>query len=726
MDIKQYKNIIENGDKYVMTYLSTHDNKYLKQAIDIYESFLNQINLSDYLLIDSENKYVPKSVYIQCLYKLGTYYKTLVEREIEEYKNNNNNYILKDEHEEIFRKAINIFVDMIRVEFENELATTQLISIYTQLCFHSQHNLVKAIGYLLEGISHSPENTFLNYNLGFIYLKMNKLELSLSHYKLAIFTNQFNKDSKDKIINYINCYNGIAGIFRGVKQWPQCLYYLLKVNNIHPNEPTVCNQLGIAYTEMRRTDLAETFYLNGIKHIKESLVDKDHNRLLSEMYLNMGHMHGYNGNNNKSIDCYIKSLEINPKFILGFQNKIFNLCYLENEITDKFYISKEHKKINLLFKQVSNFNFEHLKNNTKLNIGIVSGDLVDHPVSYFINTLLTKYDVNKYNIYCYSECVIDIVSLNKNIIFKFIKHKNTQEVSNIIYNDKIHILFDLSGHTAHNRLDVFANKPAPIQISYIGYPYTTGLKNMDYRITDYICDNKEISQKFYTEKLLFMPNCFLCYDIKDKLQQLTTNQPFIKNKYLTLSCFNRLNKINTSVIKLFNNILSKVKNVRLRLKTKAFNNNDIKKEFLSKFDLENKERIDITNCTILHEQHLLEYNNVDIAIDTFPYSGTTTSCEALMMGVPVLTMYDNVNYYHPQNVTASILKNSNMDEYVFTDENQLINKIQELLLKDDIFWKNLKSNTRNTFLNGIVCNQELYMKHMDEILYNVYSKFNDN
>ena len=120
----------------------------------------------------------------------------------------------------------------------------------------------------------------------------------------------------------INNYNGISGIFRSLKQWPESLHYLLKAESIDKLDPDIQNQLGVVYTEMRRTDLAEIAYNRGIKNYERAFVSTDTKFLLSELYLNLGHMHSYNGDNHKSVECYNKSLQACPKFNLPFQNKI--------------------------------------------------------------------------------------------------------------------------------------------------------------------------------------------------------------------------------------------------------------------------------------------------------------------------------------------------------------------------------------------------------------------
>jgi predicted O-linked N-acetylglucosamine transferase (SPINDLY family) len=436
-------------------------------------------------------------------------------------------------------------------------------------------------------------------------------------------------------------------------------------------------------------------------------------------------MHSYNGDNQKAIDNYNKSLQISPNFALPFQNKLMNLSYLFDQLNDKMYITLQHKLVNKLYKKGAAFAFDKsFFHSDKINIGIVSGDFVDHPVSFFISTFLKHYDTSRFNVTCYSECVINTALFNKEIKLKIIRNMSAKQAAQTIYNDNIHILFDLAGHTACNRLDVFALKPAPIQITYIGYPFTTGLDEMDYRITDSICDNISISQKFYTETLLPLPNCFLCYDpsagqeSKYPIPQLSTS-PYVQNQHITFGCFNRLNKITDSVIKIFNTILTTHPQSKFVFKTKALLNKTIKAVFLQKFDESVRSRINIIDCTISHVDHLSVYNQIDIAIDTFPYSGTTTSCEALLMGVPVFSLYDTEYYFHPNNVSCSILKNSDMDFYICNNINELYDKITKLYDKNTEFWNNLKHDTRQQFLNGNVCNKDLYMKDITNLLQNL-------
>jgi len=694
--------------------------QYLRlKAIDTFERVTACIEVTDYLLIDSKPQ-IPHDKYVEIFFNLGTLYKTYVEVELR------NTTTITQEHVDLFRKAIDAFVMILRIRFEDSLATKQIVSVYTQLCFHYSNDLQRCLQYLQEALFYAPTNEIIHYNLGFVYHRLNKLEMSIIHFKTSIElcrNSSDTKESKESTQLIANNYTGIVTLYRSIKQWPQALFYLQQAEKIAPKDPQIQNQLGVVYTEMRRTDLAEKAYRQAIK-----LCPTDSKELLSEIYLNYGHMHSYNGDNQKSIDCYNKSLKISPNFHLPFQNKLMNLNYLFDQLDDKMYILQQHKLINKLLKKEIRYHFEKRQRNSTIRIGIVSGDFADHPVYFFISTFLTHFDSSKFEVTCYSEQVINTAAFNKNLKFKFIKNMSAETAADMIYNDKIDILLDLAGHTAFNRLDIFALKPAPVQVTYIGYPYSTGLNEMDYRITDNYCDDISISQSFYTERLITLPDCFLCYDPIRNGQYIERHppkleeSPFCKNGYITFGCFNRVNKMTDSVIRLFNKILTKFTTVRFVFKTKALLNSNIRDTFLSKFDASVRNRISILDCTILHEDHLLTYNDIDIAIDTFPYSGTTTSCEALYMGVPVFSLKDTVYSFHAQNVTASILKNSDLDDYIVESEDELFGKIRELLERPSDFWVNLKGETRRLFTSGKVCDKENYLRNLSELFIQLVEK----
>lgn len=749
-NIKNYLELTNEANKNIDLFLKSDKNKeyYRINACNYLNKLVSSIDFKEYLLIDSTPD-VSQKVYIESYFTLGTLLKNVVEdlvnRKKEELLKNNANrkeqipLELTNFEYAIFNKSIECFVSILRVEFENNDAIQQLISIYTQLTFFNQDNLKKCIEYLNAALLISPDNSTVHYNLGFIYQRLNSIELSLIHYNISnrilLLEKDLNQTSEEATRLIINNYNGISSIYRNLKLWPQSLHYSLKAKELLPFDPDINNQLGVIYTELRRTDLAEECYKTAIKYYKNSFISTDPNFLLCEIYLNYGSMNAYNGDNVKSIECYNETLKICPLAISAFQNKLLNLNYIFDQLPDdnKLYITDQHKIINRLYKplkseaQTKIFNFNLIKNQDKINIGIVSGDFIDHPVSYFISTLLKKFNSDRFNITCYSECIINTELFNKKLKFKLIKNKSAHQAAEIINNDNIHVLLDLSGHTSHNRLDIFSLKPAPIQITYIGYPFTTGLQEMDYRITDSICDGDlSISQKFYTEKLICLKNCFLCYDptpISNNEIPKIVDCPKIKNgEFLTIGCYNRLNKITETVIDQFNKLLLNNSFVKFVFKTKALINKNIKETFIKQFDESVRNRIMILDCTLTHEGHLKTYNQVDIAIDTFPYSGTTTTCEALYMGTPVFSMYDSTTYFHPANVSCSILKNSNMEEFVFNSFDELSLKINILQNQPTEYWKTFKQNMRNKFITGKVCDQNEYINNIQELFVELYNR----
>jgi predicted O-linked N-acetylglucosamine transferase (SPINDLY family) len=195
-----------------------------------------------------------------------------------------------------------------------------------------------------------------------------------------------------------------------------------------------------------------------------------------------------------------------------------------------------------------------------------------------------------------------------------------------------------------------------------------------------------------------------------------------RDSFINIGCFNRLNKITDDLVKLFNTVLLQNVKTRVFFKTKALINKRVCSDFIGKFDKRVRNRISVIDCTISHEDHVLTYSDIDIAIDTFPYSGTTTTCEALYMGVPVFSFYDSKYYFHPQNVSCSILKNSNLDEYIVNDQLEFYDKIKRLVEKsDDVdYWRGLRNDVKSKFTNGLVCNKTEYMNNLQNLLQNLY------
>jgi predicted O-linked N-acetylglucosamine transferase (SPINDLY family) len=215
-----------------------------------------------------------------------------------------------------------------------------------------------------------------------------------------------------------------------------------------------------------------------------------------------------------------------------------------------------------------------------------------------------------------------------------------KDVLELLRRLEIDVLVDLSGHTGANRLAVFASQAAPIQVTYLGYPDTTGLEAMNYRLTDPLTDPIGFSEGYHVEELYRLPNCFLCYK-PDAEAPPVSPLPAIKNGFVTFGCFNNLSKVNDEVLASWRRLVAEAGGAsRILVKNGSLNDVGTRKAFAQTMLSAGFEDEQFLLCPSQsdHYDHLASYQNVDIALDTFPYNGTTTTCEALWMGVPTVAL----------------------------------------------------------------------------------------
>jgi len=588
----------------------------------------------------------------------------------------------------------------------------------------------------------------LHYNFGFMYHRTHKLDSSVYHYKLSIGIIDLlmtNAKEESALIAFkqfkIKCLNGLGSIYFTIQDRDTALYYFKLAYDIDPNDPDVNNQIGVVYTELRITDKAIEHYTRGIENYKNAHISVDKDMLIASMYMNMGLAKCYECDFVGAIDGYNRALKYKPRLSLAYQNKLLDSNYISHLIEDPMYISRIHKAINKIYPLVIDdyrigcpdykvkdeivkckSKGDLVKSGTKINIGFVSGDFICHPVSYFLHSILSHINYDLFNVTCYSVKVVKLEELFPKCKWAVVKNMSNEDFKSRIQSDKIDILFDMSAHTGDNRLDTFVLKPAPIQISYCGYPNSSGIRSMDYRITDKFCDSDK-SQKYYQERFIFMDRCFLAYTpsmgIKD-IPEIVTEQPCTKNGWITFGTFNRYNKVNDMVIGVWEKILQQAPNARFMIKTKEFLTPKLRAQFLNAFkDKSVLDRVIIMPYSDTYSEHLPDYNKMDIAVDTFPYSGTTTSCESLMMGVPILTLFDNVRHYHSQNVTTSLMKNSGLPEYVTYSQEEYISKAVWFANNIDKL-QGLKQRVRKCFVNGPICDYTGFTDEFENKLIDIY------
>ncbi|MCX7180846.1 MAG: tetratricopeptide repeat protein, partial [Proteobacteria bacterium] len=303
----------------------------------------------------------------------------------------------------------------------------------------------------------------------------------------------------------------------------------------------------------------------------------------------------------------------------------------------------------------------------RLRVGFVSGDFRRHSVSYFIRAPLSRLDRSRIEAWAYySHVREDDRTQELKPLFeewRSIYGMSDNEAAAMIRRDGIDILIDLTGHTGHSRLGLFALKPAPVQASWIGYPNTTGLPAIDYRITDEFADPSGTSEIYHTETLIRLPDSFLCYSPLREAPDVAP-PPSIERGKISFGSFNTRVKIGDETLGLWRQVLEAVPDSALVIKSavglseQSDRDNLLEKIRLAGIDTA---RVTIHSAPDALDDHLALYSSVDICLDTFPYHGTTTTCEALWMGVPVVTLAGDA---HVSRVGVSLLSNVGLQEFI--------------------------------------------------------------
>ena len=350
-----------------------------------------------------------------------------------------------------------------------------------------------------------------------------------------------------------------------------------------------------------------------------------------------------------------------------------------------------------------NFNKINIRKNKKIKLAFLSSDIVNtHSVISFLKTILKHVDKDKFELIFFSNYVINKDKENlidvKIYFDEWINIKNLNDVEaiTIIRKNNINIIIDLMGLTSPNRLALFKNRLAPIQILWLGYNNTSGLSEMDYLIADPNLIKKNES-KLYSEKILFLPNIWNCHSGLG-ISRIETPAPLIKNKHITFGSFNNVFKISDEVVSVWSKILKSINNSKLIIKSSLNYSDKILKEKFEKNQVFNQ--ITFLDKTNSFEEHINEYKKIDLALDTFPYNGVTTSFEAIWMNVPVLTLKG----FNPNSRAGeSINKNLNMNYLIADNKDEYVLKAVELSknfekvieIRKNLFDKALASNLFN-------------------------------
>ncbi|MBF0195307.1 MAG: tetratricopeptide repeat protein [Magnetococcales bacterium] len=548
-----------------------------------------------------------------------------------------------------------------------------------------------AISCYKKTLSLDPNLAGVHNNLGLAYKEQGKFVLALESYHKAISIDP----------NFGAVFNNLGLVQNELGELDEANKSYKKAISIQPSFAQAYNNLGLTLKEQLKTDEAEYF-------LKKAVALKPN---FAGAHNNLGLVLKDQGKLTQAIVSFQKALAINPRYEKAHSNFLFTISYyvmFDSEQTlqahlqwDKHHGQQEVKKT-YLHKASGD-------KNKKLNIGYISSDFKRHPVAAFMHNILQGHNKNQFKIFCYSGVKYpdNITSNFKKIadIWQDTTGLSDTMLADNIYRDKIDILIDLSGHTNNNRLKVFAKKPAPIQATYLGYCNTTGLHAMDYWLTDNVLTPVDSCEKS-VETILPLSGCWVCYQPYDTVPvEMSKREP---DDGVVFGSFNQISKLTDNVVKLWSSILSQTPNSKLLLKTKYLNNPNSQKTVLNKF-LKNgieAKRIILQGSS---KSYMKEYGLIDIALDPFPRTGGATTCDALWMGVPVITLAGKRMI---ERQGASILTAIGKSNWIAQSDEEYAKKAIELA-QQGIRNSDMRVELHNIVANSSLCDPQNFVADLE-------------
>eukprot|EP01059_Diplonema_ambulator_P036611 TRINITY_DN918_c0_g1_i1.p1 TRINITY_DN918_c0_g1~~TRINITY_DN918_c0_g1_i1.p1 ORF type:complete len:790 (+),score=217.87 TRINITY_DN918_c0_g1_i1:46-2415(+) len=575
------------------------------------------------------------------------------------------------------------------------------------------------------------------YNLGVLSSKANKAEDAIYYYQMAL---HFKPD-------YPQAWNNLGVVFKETGCFEQAVECLDKAITLDTTLATTMNNLAVLISAGGQLDKAQSLLRKAVEL----------QPLYAEAWNNLGVVMRDEGIMWDALNCYEKCLSMCPEAENAAQNRLLALNFSTEHTVDE--VQEAHlewgKRIAAKHATRCTLPAPSPENkNKKIRVGYVSPDFYLHSVSYFIHNPLKYHDQNKFEIFCFSNVVKPD---SKTFAFKkLVPEENWVDIvgqdmhaaAATIQSHNIDILVDLTGHTGTSRLDIFTLKPAPVQVSWIGYPNTTGLPTIDYRFTDEVVDPwDEVKDEHYAEVLYRLPGSFLCYcpdtekqedegeedkpkpasfqtplEMLDAEQQYSVNyrgdlppvipqqSAIVRNGYVTYGTFNNMAKINDEVVKVWCEIMKKVPDCRFLLKSKPFAEKRVRDQMLERFKKYGGDpaRVELMGIIPQHYNHLQTYEKIDIALDCWPYAGTTTSCEAMWMGVPMVTLRGKS---HASNVGASLLMSVKCPELIAHTTEEYVKIATELATPENI--NKYRGNLQRKMAESILCNGEEFTRNVE-------------
>jgi protein O-GlcNAc transferase len=510
-----------------------------------------------------------------------------------------------------------------------------------------QGKLDEAVAAYCQAIVIKPDYAEAHSNLGAALKDQGKLDEAIAACRQAI---DIKPDLAEAHSNLGNALQDQGKLDEAIAAHRQAI-------GIKPNFAQAHSSLGVALNEQGKLDEAIAAYREAIR------VKPDY----AEAHSNLGVALTEQGKLDEAVAAYRQAIGIKPDYAEAHSNLLVSLNYPDKSTADRLFAA--HREWDERYgRQVSRPTaYANVREAARrLKIGYVSPDFRVHSVAYFVEPLLKGHDRQAVEVFCYAE--VNRPDTVTGDLQRLADHwlvtvgLSDEELAERIRADGIDILVDLAGHTAKNRLRVFARKPAPVQVTWLGYPNTTGLEAIDYRLVDAVTDPIGEADAWASETLVRLEGGFLCYGgVKDAPEP--TVPPCLKTGTVTFGSFNNPAKVSAATFDAWATLLSRLPQARLLLMGRPLGDVATRALFLARLDERGvaAERVELAAYLPGRVAHLAAYHRGDIALDPFPYNGATITCEALWMGVPVVTLRGD---RHAGRVGASLLSQIGLTELI--------------------------------------------------------------
>ncbi|WP_158590406.1 tetratricopeptide repeat protein [Noviherbaspirillum cavernae] len=561
--------------------------------------------------------------------------------------------------------------------------------------FYDQGLFDDAITCYRQSIALDPNDAGSHYNLGNAYAEQGNLNEAISSYLQAIALK----------LDYVQAYNSLGIAFALKGQFGEAVSCYETATALQPDFADAYNNLGNAFTEQNRIAEARECFQSALR------IRPD----FAEAHCNLGRTYHQQSEPDEAIACYRQALAYKPDYPDAYGNMLLDMQYSSSYSPEQMHA--EHARFGAQFETPLKTAWMPHGNvrdpQRRLRIGYVSPDFNRHAVSYFIEPVLALHDKAQVEVFCYYNGTRqDPVTQRLQALAEHwipCRHLSDERLAARIRADGIDVLIDLAGHTGGNRLLAFARKPAPVQATWLGYPATTGLSAIDYRLTDVHAEPAGMTEHLNTEQLWRLPEIFCCYRAHDDSPAVIDHPPALDNGFVTFGCFNNFAKVTDPVLALWARLLQRVPHARLMLEIHGIDEPARRAEVeqrLARLGIPSERQILVPRAPA--NQYAL-YNRIDIALDPFPCNGGTTSLDTLWMGVPLVTLAGG---HFTARMGVTILTNAGLPELVAHSEDAYL-EIAAALALDPARLARTRAGLRQRVQASPLMNAPRFTRHLE-------------